>query len=453
MTAKSLPVPNVVKSTLSELVAGLDPVAEAISSEWCRAKSRKIGPTEIVMAYICVLLVANASYSRLARHVGCQVLETVSRQAVHKRTNKNLVAYFNRLVNKALLDGMAAVASGRGIDNRLFEAFSQVLIEDSSCVPLPEALAGHFPGAANGSGGRKAMLKVDTMLDVKHWVLRRLTVNPYSKNDQSQAVVAVESVERGTLLIRDLGYFTIKALAETADKGAFYLTRLKYGVGLCDLDGRAVRLEELLKEGQALDRRFLMGQAQLPVRLVAIPLPRQEADGRRRKAAKDRDRRLNHSADYIHRLGWTILITNVDEDVWATGQVAVAYGYRWFVETLFKTWKSHFNLDGQPCPRKPANPYPREPKHPYKAEALVLASLLFTVLVQMPLMAHFLVTNQPEKGQPMVSMLQVARMVADHFAYATAEQVAFLAQSMPYFCKYDTRKRHNAAERYAERVA
>ena len=287
MTAKSLPVPNVLKKTLSESVAALDPVSEAIIARWCRAQWRKIGPTEIVLAYLSVMLASSASFSRLARHVGCEVLDTVSRQAVHKRTNKDLVAYFNRLVNKALLEGMEEVASGRGIDTRLFSAFTQVLIEDSSCVPLPEALAGHFPGAANGRGERKAMLKVDAMLDVKHWVLRRLAVNPYSKNDQSQAGVAVESVDPGTLLIRDLGYFTCASLLDVDAKGAFFLTRLKYGVGLCDTDGRAVRLEELLKEGHVLDRRFLMGKMRLPVRLVAIPLPREAADERRRKAAKD----------------------------------------------------------------------------------------------------------------------------------------------------------------------
>jgi hypothetical protein len=423
---------------------------EAILSKWCMRKWRKIGPKEIVMAYLSVLLSAGGSYSQLSRAVGIAQRITVSKQAVHKRTNKRLVAYFNNLVSKSLLNGMRDLPRKRGGCGDLFASFGSVLLQDSTCVGLPDALAEHFPGAWNGRGNRKAMLKIDTVLDIKHWVLRRLVVNPYTVNDQSQACPALDSVGEGMLVIRDLGYFTTMAFAETADKRAFFLSRLQYGVKIYDIEsGQEVCLDKLLREGRSLDRWFLLSGQRVPVRLVAAPLPAAIADERRRKATAKAagDSRVNHSADYIHRLGWTILVTNVKEDTWDSRQVAQAYGYRWFVETLFKSWKSHFNLASQPCPKKSQAPYKREPKHPYKAEAMVLAFLLLVVMVQMPLMEHFLVTNPPKKGEPAVSMLKMTRLIADHYIHATAADMEFIVESIPYFCKYDKRKRPNAASK------
>jgi hypothetical protein len=454
MTAKSLPFANVAKQSLHELVLALDPVAEALASGWVKYKWRKIGPTEIVLAFLSVMLSSGASYSRLARKVGIPSLVTVSRQAVQKRMNKSFIAYMNRLVSKALANGMREIVEKDGIGNSLFGSFTSVSLHDSSCVPLPDALADHFPGASNGRGPKKAMLKIDTMLDIKHWRLRRLKVNPYRKNDQSQAVEGLEGLGKGSLVVRDLGYFVCDAFHVIDAKKAFFLSRLKYGVNLYDDSGQPVELDKLLKNGQTLDRWFLMGgKNPLRVRLVAIPLPPKEAAERRRKARNDRDRRIKHTDDYMHRLGWTILITNVVEETWSTAQVVEAYRFRWFVETLFKSWKSNFNLAGQPCPKKSKKPYKREPKHPYKAEALVLASLLLTVLVQMPLMAHFLVAKPAKDGEPEVSMLQVARMVADHCIDATAEEMAFIVGSMPYFCKNDKRKRPSAASKLTQRTA
>lgn len=452
MTAKSLPFANVAKQSLSDLIDGLDPVVEAILSLWCRRKWRKIGPKEIVLSFLAVMLVSGGSYSRIARAIGIPQLKTVSRQAVQKRMNKYFVNYLNRLVARALLIGMNRLAEQGCLDGGIFNSFTSVVLHDSTCIALPDALEGHFPGAWNGRGDRKAMLKVDTMLDLKHWCIRRLVVNPYTTNDQSQALVALDGVVPGGLVIRDLGYFKGDALKAITDKGAFFVSRLQYGVGLhASLQSGPLDLDKLLIEGQDLDCRVLMGALRLPVRLVAIALPQSVAEERRRKASKEAAKggRARHSDEYMRRLGWTILVTNVEEGTWTASQVDEAYRYRWFVETLFKSWKSHWNLAGQPCPKKPKNPYKREPKHPYKAESVVLALLLLAVLVQIPLIAQLKVANP--KAQ--ISMLQVARLVADHCIHATAEEMEFIITSLSYLCKYDKRKRGNAASRLAGQSA
>src|SRR5688500_15691220 len=127
MTARSLPFTNVAKCTLSGLVEALDPVKEAFLSKWARRRWRKVGPKEIVLAVLSVVLSAGASYSRISRALGIPALRTVSRQAVHKRMNRHFTEYLGRLVSKALLNGMAGVAGGGGGP---FGAFASVVLHD-----------------------------------------------------------------------------------------------------------------------------------------------------------------------------------------------------------------------------------------------------------------------------------------------------------------------------------
>jgi hypothetical protein len=52
----------------------------------------------------------------------------------------------------------------------------------------------------------------------------------------------------------------------------------------------------------------------------------------------------NHSKKYLNLLGYTIYITNVSEDIWSVEQIEKAYRSRWYIEILFKGWKSNLNM-------------------------------------------------------------------------------------------------------------
>ena len=100
-------------------------------------------------------------------------------------------------------------------------------------------------------------------------------------------------VKPGDLIIRDLGYFVLSVLNAIALKGAFFITRLKHGVSIFELDGKTPfnLLKQLRKYG-LLDIDVIVGaKEKLFVRLVAIPVPDDVAAERRRKAKNNRDRR------------------------------------------------------------------------------------------------------------------------------------------------------------------
>ena len=95
-----------------------------------------------------------------------------------------------------------------------------------------------------------------------------------------------------------------------------------------------------------VDKTVHLGAIQrLKIRLIAILLPQEVADERRRKAKKDRHSRANHSEAYYKRLDWCIFITNAPRDMLEAKQVAKVYRFRWRIEIIFKVWKSKFDFD------------------------------------------------------------------------------------------------------------
>lgn len=148
------------------------------------------------------------------------------------------------------------------------------------------------------------------------------------------------------LIIRDLGYFSLDVFDEIVDSGAFFLSRLRYGVNIYDMiDNKKLNLLNELKKKGFLDLWIKLGaKNKTECRLVAVPLSEQVANERRRKAENDRSGSANHSQRYMDLLGYSLYITNVPRDVWTIKQIAEAYRCRWYIEILFKGWKSYLNI-------------------------------------------------------------------------------------------------------------
>src|SRR5205807_2210411 len=104
------------------------------------------------------------------------------------------------------------------------------------------------------------------------------------------------------------------------------------------------------------------------VRLVAIPVPEEVANERRRKA-KAQDRRSRPSAKRLFLMSWSLLLTNVPKSLWPAKVLPVIYRLRWRIEMIFKAWKSHLGLRELNC--RTAN----------LLRLSVMSRLLFCVLV------------------------------------------------------------------------
>jgi hypothetical protein len=84
----------------------------------------------------------------------------------------------------------------------------------------------------------------------------------------------------------------------------------------------------------------------LPARLLAVRVPQEVADQRRRRLrAEARRKGRAVSAARLALAAWTLLVTNVPAEVLSLREALVLARTRWQIELLFKLWKSHGRVD------------------------------------------------------------------------------------------------------------
>ena len=187
-----------------------------------------------------------------------------------------------------------------------------------------------------------------------------------------------------------------------------------------------------LKEHGHLDLGVCLGtKEKVPARLVAQPVAQEVAEERRREAQSDRDRRLNHDAEYLELLGWDLFVTNVPQQWWSIAQACQANTCRWRIEIVFKSWKSNFKIA-----EVPKGDAPRVRAHLYAALILITAyqTPLFLNLAEKA--AQFCNTD--------LSLMKVTRFIKNHAwlffaAPATQPNQEFILQQMLYHCRYEKR--------------
>ena len=54
------------------------------------------------------------------------------------------------------------------------------------------------------------------------------------------------------------------------------------------------------------------------------------------------------SKEYYALLGWQVLLTNVPAETLSAQDIVEAYGLRWQIEIVFKSWKSHLGFEHIP---------------------------------------------------------------------------------------------------------
>jgi len=308
-----------------------------------RRRPRKIQPLAFLQTSCLLALQPNVSLSGWAGLWSVFHGQTLSKQAVAKRCSAAAVSFLQSVL-KALLAKLCSPALS---PPKALAHFPRVLIQDSTCLSLPQKLAAQFPGSYSHSHGRSATLRIQALYEVLSQSCLELAVGSFSQNDQQASPSILSFARKGDLVLRDLGYAVLGVFEELAQKGIYFLSRWQPNTALLDpRNGQGLDLPARLRAQGQWDATVWLGKdKRLPVRLVAVPVPEAVAAERRRKLRANRDRRLRPSAARLALLGWDIFITNVPAAVWPPAIVPAVYGLRWRIEILFKAWKSHFRLE------------------------------------------------------------------------------------------------------------
>jgi len=318
----------------------LDPLARAAG--FLRRRPKKITPASFLLTACLFALQNRCSLAGFAQLWALLHQQTLSKQAVQKRCSAAAVRFL-----QAVLQGvLASLVQPGAIPTPMQGLFKRILLEDSTCLSLPQKLVALFPGPTNQHHRPQAGLKIQATLDLlkNQWVAFRLT--PFRVNDQKASSDVLEMLQKGDLLIRDLGYLVLDVLQQIQQKGAYFLSRWRYGLRVFSSPTRAqlALLARLQQSRQLWEGQVWLGEHKLPARLIAIPLPQAVANERRPMARRNHDRRTQHSQDYFRLLGWNIFITNVPQSLLPASSLIEIYALRWRIEIVFKAWKSHFQL-------------------------------------------------------------------------------------------------------------
>lgn len=334
----------------------------------CIRRRRKVDASTILTAYGSLAATESLSLNATAVAMGCVGRTTISKQAVAKKATEQLVAFFSQL----LATCMAKEVRPRDKhDCAVFRNFPRVLVQDGTTIALPKGLTELYPGGKNNLGERVATLKIQTTMDLKTEEFLAVDLMPFSRNDQAAAGDILTVAKKGDLIIRDLGYWVLDVLAETLKQEIFVISRYRKETSLFDANtGKPFPLAKRLRKNGFVDKNLLVGAThKVPMRFVAIKLPREVANRRRRELRNNRDRRLNPSKESLYLCGWALFVTNVEPQVCTAAQIAQIYGLRWRIETIFKAWKSGMKLNRMSTRCSP-----------FHAAALIHARLLFILI-------------------------------------------------------------------------
>ncbi len=340
----STPNPDLVlQASFQDIGRRLDQLpAESFAraAGFLRRSPRKIPMPALLAALIALGSETVLSLERVAKVIGLAAGRPYSKQAFHQRLSSKIEGFLTRVAT-ALLQHTALPAGQPGWLRR----FPRVLLQDSTCEPVPEHLAKAFPGSNHQYRRKRGTLKLQFITDllggsVLHWAL-----SGFTRNDQAASGDILQIARAGDLVLRDLGFFSLKVFRRLDLLGAYFLSRCRHGLNFYDpKSGLKLNLIGQLKRHPRWDGWVLVGEEKVRLRLVIEPVAEEVANERRRKARHNRDQRLHPGKDSLFLMSWNLFLTNVPAEVWPPKALFWVYRLRWRIEIIFKSWKSHLRF-------------------------------------------------------------------------------------------------------------
>jgi hypothetical protein len=355
---------------------------------------------------------AQASLENLAQ-AAAAVGVAISPQGLDQRCGEAAAAFLEALLGAAV----QAVIAAEPVAIPLLQRFSAVVLLDCTTIVLPDALGLWWPGCGGSSVTHtQAALKVGVRFDLCNGALRGPLLFD-GRTHESTTTVQTAPLPPRALRVADLGFFDLEVLAQTGTQDSYWLSRLHGGTAVYDADGRRWDVVALLAaQGTTqVDLPVRLGvQQRLAARLLAVRVPQEVADQRRRRLrAAARDRGRSPSAASLAGCAWTILVTNVPPALLSLREALVLARARWQVELLFKLWKSHGQIDAS------------RSRKPWRVLTEVYAKLLAMVV------QHWLLLTGCWRypARSLVKAAQTVRQHALHLASALACPT-FLSQAI-----------------------
>lgn len=265
-------------------------------------------------------------------------------QSMNERFNDASVTFFKTVLKRIIC---------KQIDSKIIEhklPFKRILIKDSTCFQISDALAETYPGS--GGTGSKASLRIQFEFDLLSSTVTDLSLTAFNVQDSTDSKMTLDNIAEGDLIVRDLGYMYKDVFEGIAQRKAAFLCRLGHNTIVYDEKSKKIEFKEILEYMRKcriskLEKKIYLADSDLPLRLFIYLLPEDVVEKRLREKNEEAKRKCRKlpSEEYKIRQHFNLIITNVQSDAIIMDTAYEIYRLRWQLELIFKTWKSLCSID------------------------------------------------------------------------------------------------------------
>lgn len=308
-------------------------------------RKRKLTGASFVQSLVFGYLAKPTATTDELRQAASALGVEITRQGIDKRFGPESA----RCLEMVLQAGVRQMFKADPVDVALLKRFSAVRLVDSSRVTLPDSLSEIWQGCGgNSESNTQSSVKISVDIDLLTGALDGPILQSGRDHDR-QALSKHQELTKGSLVIRDLAYFSLGDFEQIEAEKRYYLSRLKAKTRLFTVDGEPLDIVAYLNKTAAneIDDEIQLGAThQLTSRLIAVRVPDEIAQQRRERLEEDaRKKGQPVSQERLALIHWTIYVTNVPPDLLNIEEMLVLGRSRWQVEMLFKLWKSDGQID------------------------------------------------------------------------------------------------------------
>jgi hypothetical protein len=289
----------------------------------------------------------------------------VTNQAIEQRFSSASARLLRALLEEAVGQLISCQTSAPDLLGR----FNGVYLQDGTVISLPACLAEPWP--ASSKRGQEAAMRVQARVELASGQLEGLWLQEARAPERSGPAITTP-FPAGSLFNGDMGYFTLQEMRRRGQQGQYWITQAKATLCILDEEGHGRDLLSFLaaQESDRVDVQVCVGkQDRLPVRLIAVRVSAEEAKLRRERANKQithppkgsqatvpgkpkskqqrrgKPKRKKVSAARLRLADWTILLTNVPQELLAVEEALVLVRCRGPIELFWKLCKQYGKLD------------------------------------------------------------------------------------------------------------
>jgi hypothetical protein len=276
----------------------------------------------------------------------------IKEQSLQEKINTPESAEFIKKIMNLVINCKSSSAIAKALKkkkHKCFSLFNRILLQDSTVISLPETLSRMFPGC--GGAASKAAIKIDFIIDqITGLIIRSKFVSGKTPDSRMSADV-IDYLEKGDLVLRDLGYFNQYQFLKMNELDIEFISRLSICIHIYEdkNDAEPINIDEFFKDKwinkeDGIDIIVYMGKTErIPVRLVAIKVPKEVNEVRNKKFKEHRKKEASDEMKEWN--GYTIMITNIKKEKLSLNAIIKLYKIRWQIELFFKNIKSNLNVD------------------------------------------------------------------------------------------------------------